>query len=182
MSDEEKIKATIDAYFTTRYEGQKLLAAQDFSPLLEDSTSAWVQKEKDKREIELYNAEAFDLKYLSYHYTLAYDSIDVKNNKATVQLRESHEVVFETIAPEISKMGDLQHIFTLHNKKDGWVIYKDEYQDELSQQLDYMSKEDIKKQVDENYQEDLKRKAVSHSFGSKVLATPFPQEGIGISV
>jgi hypothetical protein len=36
LSDEEKIKAAIDAYFTSRYEGQKLLEQQDFSPLLDD--------------------------------------------------------------------------------------------------------------------------------------------------
>ena len=56
LSDEEKIKAAIDAYFTLRYEGQKLLEAQDFSALLEDDSLDWVRKEKDKREIELYIA------------------------------------------------------------------------------------------------------------------------------
>lgn len=172
LSDEEKIKAAIDAYFITRYEGQKALEQQDFSPILDDDTLDWVKKEKDKREVELYVASVFDLGYESYSYTLDYTSIEVKNKKATVQVFESHEVVFKAISPEISKMANLQHTITLHYKKDGWVIYKDEYQDELSQQLVHLSKEDIKKQVDENYQEDVKRKENSRIFGGKFWHLP----------
>lgn len=171
LSDEEKIKAAIDAYFTTRYEGQKLLAAQDFSPLLEDSTLAWVNKEKDKREIELYNASLFDLKYLSYIYTLNYDSIEIKNNKATVQLRENHAVVFESIAPDVSELFNLQHIFTLHNKKGEWVIYKDEYQDELSEELTQLNKEEIKKIVDRNYIDDVNQRSQKPN-AANVLTSP----------
>ncbi len=152
LSDEEKIKAAIDAYFTARYEGQKLVLAQDFSSVIEDDTLDWVKKEKDKREIELYVASLFDLGYESYHFNLDYTSIETKNKKAIVQLIESHEVVFKATAPVVSSMGNLRHVITLHNKKDGWVIYKDEYQDELSQHLESVSKADIKKQVDENYQ------------------------------
>jgi len=33
LGDEAKIKAAIDAYFTLRYEGQRLLRSQDFSTL-----------------------------------------------------------------------------------------------------------------------------------------------------
>jgi hypothetical protein len=175
LSDEEKIKVAIDAYFTTRYEGQKILEQQDFSPLLDDDTLSWVKKENDKREIELYVASLFDLGYESYSFTLDYTSVEVKNQKATVQLFESHEVVFKAISPEISKMANLEHTITLHYKKDGWVIYKDDYQDELSQQLDNLSKENIKKQVDENYQDDLKRKENSYKSGGKVLASLAPQ-------
>jgi len=175
LSDEEKIKAAIDAYFTTRYEGQKLLDQQDFSPLLDDNTLDWVKKEKDKREIELYIASMFDMKYVSYSYILDYDSIEIKNNKATVQLRENHEVVFESIAPEVSKLADLQHTFTLHKKKGAWVIYKDEYQDELSKQLSHMTKDEIKKQIDENHQKDLDRKSSAFfKSGNKVQAMILP--------
>lgn len=156
ISNEEKIKTAIDAYFITRYEGQKLLQMEDFSPLLANNTQAWVKKEKDKRDVELYVAKLFNLKYASYKYTLDYDSIEVKKNKAIVQLRESHQVVFEAIAPEISKLSNLPHTLTLRYKKGAWVIYKDEYQDELSQNLDRTNKDKIKQQVDENYNENLR--------------------------
>jgi len=171
LSDEEKIKTAIDAYFTTRYEGQELLAAQDFSPVLEDNSLAWIQKEKDKREIELYLASLFDLKYVTYNYTLDYDSIEIKNNKATILLRESHTVVFEALAPEPSELFNLPHVFTLHNRKGQWVIYKDEYQDELSEEMSQLNKEQIKKIVDQNYIEDQNQKSQGPDT-SEVLTIP----------
>lgn len=151
LSDEEKIKSAIDAYFTTRYEGQKLLQTQDFSTLLADNTQPWVKKEQDKRDIELYVAKLFDLQYLTYKYTLDYSSITIDKDQATVQLSESHDVVFKVMAPEVSSMANLQHVLTLHNKNGSWLIYRDEYRDELSEEMDHVVKADILKQVDINY-------------------------------
>ncbi len=131
-------------------------------------------KEKDKREIELYLASLFDLKYVSYNYTLDYDSIEIKNNKATIQLRESHTVVFEALAPETSELFNLQHIFTLHNKKGQWVIYKDEYQDELSEEMTQLSKEEIKKIVDQNYVDDLNQRLQMPSATTSQLTATTP--------
>jgi hypothetical protein len=167
-SDEEKIKAVIDAYFVTRYESQRLIAAQDFSSLIEDQNLDWVKKEKEKREIELYIATLFNLGYQSYSYTLDYDSIEIGNNKATVYLRESHEVIFNATAPDPSKLADLPHVFTLHNKKGLWVIHKDEYEDELAKQFKHMNKDEIKKQVDENFKNEQK----AYLPSSKVKAMP----------
>jgi len=151
LSDEEQIKAVIDAYFTVRYEGQKSIVAQDFSFLVQDETSEWVKKERDKREIELYIADLFDLGYQSYEFYLDYDSIKIDGDQATVQLRESHQVVFNAIAPEVSYMSNLEHTISLIKEKDGWVISKDDYQDELSSLIDSASIDDIKKQIDENF-------------------------------
>lgn len=172
LSDEEKIKATIDAYFTTRYEGQKLVEAQDFSPLLDDDTETWVRKEKDKRDIELYVASLFDLSYVSYSFTLDYDSIDIKKNKAVVQLRESHEVVFKALDPDPSYLFNLQHTITLHQKKDGWAISRDEYQDELSQLMNDEPKDEILKRVRDNYEEEKKQKGLSES-NVEVVGLPY---------
>lgn len=152
LSDEEKIKAAIDAYFTLRYEGLKLLKAQDFSALVEDKTLNWVRKEKDKQEIEIYVATLYDSPYIEYRYTIDYDSIAIDENKAVVQLRESNEVVTK-IDLATSYMGNLPHTFVLHNKnKKGWVIYKDEYQDEISQGLAHQTKEELLFKVKENYE------------------------------
>ncbi|MGC1379012.1 MAG: amidase domain-containing protein [Anaerolineales bacterium] len=171
LSDTQKIKAAINAYFTLRYEGQKVLRAQDFSPLLEDNAQAWVQKEKDKRDIELYIATLFDLKYVSYKYTLDFDSIVINHDQATVLLRESHKVIFESAAPEVSELANLPHSLILQKRGGMWVINADEYQDELSQVLNQATKDDIKKQVYENYQEDLKSKNANSKTGTKkVLA------------
>lgn len=170
LPDEDKIKSAIETYFVTRYEGQKLLEMQSFSILVDDDASSWVKKEKDKREIELYVAQLFELSYQSYDFQLNYGSIDIQNNKATVSLKESHQVVFQAIAPEVSEMSNLEHIITLHQKQDGWVITDDQYSDELTQALAYKSKDEIKKQVDENYQQDVERK--KNAAASKTLARP----------
>ena len=168
LSDEEKIKAAIDAYFTTRYEGQKSLTMQDFSSLLENNSLEWVQKEQDKRDIELYIATLFDLSYVKYEFTLDYDSIEIKDNTAIVKLRESHTVVFRALAPDTSQMFNLPHTITLHNAEKAWVMYQDEYQDELSSQLQSMSVEEIKKVVDENFknQEKNSESAVQQPTGN----------------
>lgn len=151
LNDEEKIKTAIDAYFTLRYEGQKSIMEQNFSSLIEDSTLDWVKKEKDKREIELYIASLFDLGYQSYKFILDYDSIEIENDKAVVLLKQSHQVVYKAVAPQISELSGLPHIITLHSKNGVWSIYKDEYEDEYTRLIETTPKEKIKQQVDENY-------------------------------
>jgi len=151
LSDEEKIKVAINAYFTIIYESHKLVKAQDFSPILEDKTLSWVQKEKDKQEIELYIAYRFDLAYQSYKFTLDYDALEIKDNEAVVQLKEGHAVVYKATAPIVSELSGLPHRITLHKLGGSWSIYKDEYEDINTRLLDTESVEQIKKQIDENY-------------------------------
>lgn len=151
LSEEEKIKTVIDAYFTLRYEGQKRLEAQDFSALVENNAEEWVNKEKDKRDIEIYIASTFNTPYINYNFSIDYDSIQIDKNLALVQLRESNEVV--TLPERVtSKMGNLQHTFTLTNKNVEWKIVKDEYKDEISEGLKHQTKEELIKNVNENYQ------------------------------
>ena len=152
LDDEAKIKAAIDSYFTLKYEGQKLLEPQDFSILIENEALDWVKMEKDKRDIEIYVANLYESPYLKYKYTLDYDSIIISGNKATVQLRESNEVTTKRDL-STSYMGNLPHLFILHKiDPKGWVIYQDEYQDELSQGLALQTKEELLQKVNENYE------------------------------
>jgi hypothetical protein len=151
LNDEEKIKVTIDAYFTLRYEGQKAVAAQDFSPLVEDNTLDWVKKEIDKQEIELYIDCMFDTGYRSYKFDLDYSSLEIKADTADVVLIESNQVVQSAVASEVSKLGGLSHRITLHRKNGVWVIYQDEYKDDYTELIASSTKEEIKKQIDKNY-------------------------------
>lgn len=171
LSDEEKIKEVIDAYFVIKYESQKLLEKQDFSLLLDDATLEWVRKEKDKRDVELYIAELFNLNYIDYRYTLEYDAIEIKKNKATAWLRESHEVVFASAAPEVSKMANLPHIITLTHKNGFWVISKDEYQDETSLAFNYQTKQELMEQVSKNYELN-KKISLGAKFQADLIASP----------
>lgn len=173
LSERDQIKDTIETYFESRYRGQQLLEAQDFSFLVADDSDAkqWAQQEADKREIEIYLATLYRLNYVEYKYTLDYSEvrIDEKIGQAVIKLRESHEVVFEAIAPEISKLANLEHIITLSKTDEGWVIVRDEYQDELTQLMAGESKEQIMERIRENYeaeaQKDQNRIAVSPAYG-----------------
>jgi hypothetical protein len=169
LSDVEKIKAVIDAYFVLRYEGMKVLEEQDLSTLLEDIILEWVGKEKDRREVEIFMATLTGLKYQSYQFVLDYDSIEIKGNKAVVQLQESNEVVYETMAPEVTQLAGLQHTFVLHSKRGIWSIYKEEYQDEFSKVFDENSKDQLIEQINKKYKENKK----SIFSRGKVMAMPF---------
>ncbi len=151
LSDEDKIKIAIEAYFTLRYESQKQLVQQDFSILLADSSLDWVQKEIDKREIELYIACMFEISYQSYDFQLDYSTLEIENDIAEVSLEESHQVVFTIFAPDISGMSGLVHHIILHKKNEIWVIYQDEYTDENTNMFASRTKEQVKNQVDSNY-------------------------------
>jgi len=170
LSDEDKIKNVIDTYFRLRYESQKLLEPQDFSFLSDDGpkTRNWAQREQDKREIELYVASTYRLNYVKYEYFLDYDDIEVENEvEATVRLRESHEVVFEAIAPEVSKLSGLEHVITLNKTRKRWVIVSDEYQDELTQLMANETKDEIIERVRLNRETELQRAAEFEITGKK---------------
>ncbi len=149
LSDEEKIKTAIDAYFTSRYESQKLRKALNLDVLIEDKTMNWVKKENDKRDIENYIAEQFGVSTVSYTYTLEYRSITIHDDTATINLLENNEIL---TSPHFvtSALGDLEHVFTLHKKKGAWVIYEDEYQDETLRALKNRTKREILATVDKN--------------------------------
>lgn len=193
LSDEEKIKSLVDAYFTTRYEGQAALARQDFSKYLKDASSAewvaaaarqdfsmlvedasaeWVTKENDKREIELYLAALFDLGYQSYKFTLDYDSIQINEEEAIVQLRESRRIVYNALAPDESRQSNLRHTLIFHDKKGVWVLYKGKCEDMLSEELDYRTKDEIKKQVNENFKNQFKTYGPAPETPAKPGVTP----------
>ncbi|MGE5342515.1 MAG: amidase domain-containing protein [Candidatus Omnitrophota bacterium] len=151
--DEDEIKNTIGLYFDLRYESQKLLEPQDFSFLVSDKPEAreWLKREQDKQEIELYVASIYRLNYLDYKYHLDYERIRIKGNRAEVTLNESHEVIFESCAPEVSKLFNLEHRLTMEKRGNSWELIRDDYDDELSPDMKNESKEEILETVRENF-------------------------------
>jgi len=81
-------------------------------------------------------------------------------------------VVFNALDPDPSYLFNLQHTITLHQKKDGWVISRDEYQDELSQLMNDEPKDEILKRVRDNYEEEKKQKGLKE-FNSEVVELPY---------
>jgi len=157
LTDEDKVKNAIDTYFKLRYESQRLLEAQDFSSLIADGSQArqWARNDQDKREIELFVALNYRLNYVEYEYFLDYKTVEVKDNDAIVRLWESHNVVFEVMAPQVSKLSGLEHIITLHRSDIGWVIVEDQYQDELTQLMFNETKHEIIERVRRNREAEL---------------------------
>lgn len=172
LTDQDKIKEAIDTYFRLRYEGQRLLETQDFALLLENPSRAWVQKEQDKREIEIYNAILNRLNYVKYKYWLNYDSLEVDpgGRQAVVVLQENHDVVFEAIAPEVSKLRNLEHTILLARHGDRWAVIQDDYRDELSEVLQYETKETIMERVRQNSISSLRQEPLLVPFEQLALA------------
>ncbi|MFZ6028791.1 MAG: amidase domain-containing protein [Chloroflexota bacterium] len=141
LSDEEKIRQVIYAYFDKRYYSRMTSQVQDFHELIDSSSqaSSFLQHEIEKQEIEIYNAKQHHLAYTRYEYTLDFNSISIDKNSriAVTSLREGHDVIFEiskiisASAPVISKMRNLDHTIVLRETKDGWKIILDSYEDHL---------------------------------------------------
>lgn len=144
-SQADKIKSAIDSYFRLRYESLRRMQAQDFSYLAGESSEAqaWLQKAQDKQEIELAIASAHQLAYQDYEYELDYETIQVQGTQAIVRLYESHTVIFQALAPEVSRMGRLSHTLQLQQIQSDWKILGDVYVDELAFVMTNMTKERI---------------------------------------
>ena len=158
---EYQIKYVIDYYFSTRYEGQKRGSMIDFSAAICDwiqESKNWHDEEKNKREIELFIAQEFNLEYAQFDYHLEYESIRylLNGKKAIVILKESHQVMFNEIQPQISKLSNREHIISLRKKNDQWYISYDQYDSEFSQILKDYSKEEILRNVHENSTKEIK--------------------------
>jgi hypothetical protein len=132
--DEGQIKTIIDSYFKIRYESSKQTEAQDLTPILaidQAEAQKWNAQEKDRDDLLKLEAKLFKLDYLSYKYSLDYQSIIITGGTdAIATLLESNEVVFEILAPQVSKLANSQHVIYLKKTGMGWRIVRDDYHDD----------------------------------------------------
>jgi hypothetical protein len=137
-SVDQTIKKVINEYFEARYQSINKLKLNDFSALIVDSSvNSKMHKELEKLDLEIYHADLFQLKYLSYKIYLDFGEvkIDLANKSATVEVVEGCDVVFEISSPTISKIGNIHHQIDLVNEKGNWKISSDNYNDFLWQTL-----------------------------------------------
>lgn len=155
--DVNGIKSAIDKYFNMRYESRSTLIPQDFKSLESNNriTTKWLQKEKNRQDIELYVASIYHLNYQKYKYELDYKKIQVNGNRAEINLNENHEVIFEACAPEVSKFYNHNHKITMIKTGNNWTIENDDYTDELSVVMKYVSKEELMETARANYDFEL---------------------------
>ncbi len=140
IDEQAEIKAVIDQYFKSRYEGQRLLVQQDFNCFTDGSPRAkqFVQKERDKREVELLQAELFGLNYQTYNYTLDFSRVEVDQEvkRASVTVLDGHDVVFAGHAPIVSKQRNVAHAIELRHDGADWRIVEDDYVDDIRRMID----------------------------------------------
>jgi hypothetical protein len=105
----------------------------DFGDLIANSPEAdgFLQAEVDKLKIQIKSLEVSQLKYLQYEFYLDFINISVDPVKleATVLVTEGYDVVFESLAPTISSMRNLEHTIKLEKEGGRWRITTDYYQD-----------------------------------------------------
>lgn len=163
-TDESQIKTIIGSYFTLRYESNKQMKRVDLSSVLsmdQPDTQKWLIVENDRDELLKLQANLFKLNYLDYKFSLDYESINFKDeSNAIATLYESHQVVFEASAPVVSEMSHLKHLITLIKTSKGWLIVKDDYNDETIPPLDgsISAKENVKNNILMHYNEALHQK------------------------
>jgi hypothetical protein len=124
--EDQQIKQVINQYFKARYNSFKTLQLGDFSTLtINTSQDSEMQKEFDKLDLEIYHADVFQLRYQSYQYYLDFRNIDIDptTGKATVDMIEGCDVVFEISAPSISKMRNQKHTLHLQKENGGMENY-----------------------------------------------------------
>jgi hypothetical protein len=151
LSGEENIKTVINDYFALRYDAQKTLKQDDYSAVTDAADVGWLQKEKDRLEVLRTIAETTQFNFIDYKFTLDYQNIAIRGNKAMVVLLESNELYYPTAtAPSI--LSNLEHVITLKtNTKGEWRINKDEYLDDTIKLLKVDSKDEILKNIKKNF-------------------------------
>jgi hypothetical protein len=140
IDERPQITSLVDRYFKTKYEGQRLLRPQDFGGLVHDAlpkAKQFLKAERDKREVELFQADLFNLRYTQYDYALDFADIrvDTAAKEATVTVSEGHDVVYACSAPVVSLLRGVKHTITLKQVGEDWRIVEDAYVDDMRRML-----------------------------------------------
>lgn len=97
LMEKELIKKTIEGYFDARYTVHKTLHDIDLEQYVSKSERgmSFLNAEKEKLEVELFNTKKNKLRYADYKVFLDFNeiNIDAANQSATVLLQEGHDVV-----------------------------------------------------------------------------------------
>src|SRR6056297_3409723 len=156
---EAQIRYVIEHYFQQNYQAQKDLRSSDFSYQIADwiaETRAWAAEETALRQIILEQAKIYNLGLIDYEFQLEIKSIRYRNNgeKALVDLRESHQVVFAATKPFVSELAKRHHLISLRLRDNIWYISYDQYDHEYGQMLQDLGKEKILEKMSANYKSD----------------------------
>jgi hypothetical protein len=135
QSEKDQIYKVVDDYFNARYLSFSTLKSEDISSFVSDNSDgkSFKQAEQNKLDIELHFRQVNKLRYLNYTYFLENQIVnfDPILRTAEISLDEGFDVVFEAIAPTVSKMRGLHHVIKLQKTGNTWKIVSDQYHDDL---------------------------------------------------
>lgn len=135
LSDEAKVKAAVDAYFTLKYEGIVRSEALDLGfvvDLSSESGRAVHDYELGRLRFMLLNWQGGRSTFVAYDYRPNYEAVAVAGGTATVRVRPKADMHVTTAgAPHVEPMGDDPHVLTLTGGPQGWRVSVDDYRDEL---------------------------------------------------
>lgn len=145
-SDEDQIKAAVQAYFSLRYQ-----ALQANLPLVLDAvvdqtdpkTSEWLKLEADRREVEMFIHSEYEMQILAYKFDLNYTRIEIIQNRASVHLFEGNEITYANNPDYPAALAGLEHELSLLKANDQWLISNDDYSDEIVRLLRISTKEKL---------------------------------------
>ncbi|MFC1878548.1 amidase domain-containing protein [Chloroflexota bacterium] len=153
--DVTKVKETIYAYFTLRYDALKANKPYaDYSPVIDDlenCSTEWLQMESDIRALRHFIHSIYEVTIIDYRFQLDFESIQVDGNEAVVKLRESNEIYYKRRPTEPSKLANIEHKIWLRKTENGWLITNDKYSDDFTRLLDGSSLEVLFENVRRNH-------------------------------
>jgi hypothetical protein len=132
--EKDAVRRVVQDYFDVRYQARKNLSIPDFTSIVSStSEDTFENSEREKLDIELYNAKINNLYFQEYKIILDFINVDVNlsTRTATVIVSEGSDIVFEISSPTVSSLRGVKHIIELRKEENKWKIVDDQYDDNL---------------------------------------------------
>jgi hypothetical protein len=134
-SEETRVRAAVDAYFTLKYGSLVRGDALELGSVVDTTALAG----KSLRDYELgrlqYSQESWQLcglAFKAYDYRPVYDRIEVQGQRARVIVHPWVDLTYADVADQPDAYGGEQHEFTLERSAGGWKITSEVYDDEFT--------------------------------------------------
>ena len=133
LSAEDKIKATINTYFTLKYESWKRGEILDFAFLVDLSDPQASEDYAFERGLLYYlitGWKFWNALLISYDYDLTYNRIEIDGDQAIVMVFPLAQIVHKDTPDKVDPHSWTMHNFSLIKKTDRWLIKSIDVKDE----------------------------------------------------
>ncbi|MBE3519187.1 MAG: hypothetical protein IMW97_02665 [Firmicutes bacterium] len=139
-TDEEAVKATVDAYYQLKYESARNDTLYDFGFLFfteDEAGRDTYAYERGRLQYELACWRMWNTLLKSYEYAPIYEQVDVQGDLATVVVRPRAYVVSRASPERTDEFGKEPHRLVLVRRDNRWLIQREQYSDEQTPILPY---------------------------------------------